>query len=1098
MTSMSSFDLIENDHSSLQNPQSAFFAADKEYFGVTSTSKAASFTSCESYVQLQCESLAYYFHKLLEWRQPDFSRFTTSPLFGEPLLEGGLLQNDLLSTTVSVECNAANKRLFLIVRGNTAHYVSRRSDVLEKMVEDTLRNRKIHELPGWQSQHRLAILDSNMIMQQQEISRACVLFHYSGATTRAEIVSLQPHQHSGLLRFLQSLKPREAVWEVSEQDMSRYSEVAWESLRVQHAVYCQWIKVPSTTPYIAGGFLLKVWGFAPGLDEAVRNIQALAGIRTQHSDFARSYAVVSPPLPSPPPVISRQQLTVVSPVRGAYSATYAFRDREAGIFFYAFERQFRSYMEYTFAVALDDCGNKFIQDKQRCGGGEGSYEDRNAVLKVTFHAASQSHISSARAYLEQMCPSTLTRLQVFFPQVHSAKFKELCNKKAAQMSVLTSTRSRNQSAVIKMDPMQCLGFVNIRVKPSMHGQGVRRMTMPADCTITICGSSLVAEHTALLREIEASFEAVGSEYAVGSIGVSFANPLKKQLTVKAQREHFVQQHGLVAVKWEEGSRLTGSVGAAKLWAPTQAALASAVSAINAAELQASEDGGFECGGPRESSQWDGTHLSFSCPPSLSGIGSDSISPSSMLYAFGGLLPSESRPVNGNGNQHFKTLWDEQNLTVPSQSVVYWPDDSLRYVLLSDPLSSLLNNLLFRFYQVGVTSKYPYRDRANPCAGILLMGGTTAVSTATQELNTFLQSATNKLRTVQVVLPFQQYADLVTNELAGVKHLQGQAGVRVVLGARQSEIEAAACSAFDLRLAPKVCSDSMDVPLLTVRVSRGLAALSLDVAVISNRTSPAGWTWGVACLLVVIDPSNAAGLAQSDLIRLSNGEVLVQSDTFTGKTILRLKPLDHAQMHGAQQQAKELMTVIGRGLSRAEELGLSGVAVAAPVDCDSFRGLDADQIRSLTVEAVVEFAKIAGGTLRHLRRVACIDVSAPPSGDDISLLAPAGGDPMARTMLSLLDQQRKRQEASLAAHTMDGGADCVLSLVDATVPLSLHMACAANHAQQPGERRQRGGHCGDQSVLLKGLPCGIRKAVDMLSGVGGAGAVVSGPRTVSPA
>jgi hypothetical protein len=60
-----------------------------------------------------------------------------------------------------------------------------------------------------------------------------------------------------------------------------------------------------------------------------------------------------------------------------------------------------------------------------------------------------------------------------------------------------------------------------------------------------------------------------------------------------------------------------------------------------------------------------------------------------------------------------------------------------------------------------------------------------------------------------------------------------------------------------------------------------------------------------------------------------------------------------KLHGAQ----ELMTVIARGLSKAEELGLSGVAVSAPVDCDSFRALDADQVRSLTVEAVVEFWRV---------------------------------------------------------------------------------------------------------------------------------------------
>ncbi len=81
--------------------------------------------------------------------------------------------------------------------------------------------------------------------------------------------------------------------------------------------------------------------------------------------------------------------------------------------------------------------------------------------------------------------------------------------------------------------------------------------------------------------------------------------------IKAEREHFMQHHRLVAVKWEEGRRPTGCVGIAKLCAPTQAVQPSAMDAIRAAYLQERADGGFEVGGLRESSQWDGTHMSFS-------------------------------------------------------------------------------------------------------------------------------------------------------------------------------------------------------------------------------------------------------------------------------------------------------------------------------------------------------------------------------------------------------------------------------------------------------------------------------------------------------
>ena len=35
-----------------------------------------------------------------------------------------------------------------------------------------------------------------------------------------------------------------------------------------------------------------------------------------------------------------------------------------------------------------------------------------------------------------------------------------------------------------------IGFINIRVKPPLNTRGIKRMSLPADATVTICGSLL--------------------------------------------------------------------------------------------------------------------------------------------------------------------------------------------------------------------------------------------------------------------------------------------------------------------------------------------------------------------------------------------------------------------------------------------------------------------------------------------------------------------------------------------------------------------------------------------------------------------------------
>ena len=71
------------------------------------------------------------------------------------------------------------------------------------------------------------------------------------------------------------------------------------------------------------------------------------------------------------------------------------------------------------------------------------------------------------------------------------------------------------------DPLAIEGFVNIRVKPPLHTRGIRRMTLPADVTITICGPSFTESQRSLLQALEAFFGSLDSGFIAASVVCHF-------------------------------------------------------------------------------------------------------------------------------------------------------------------------------------------------------------------------------------------------------------------------------------------------------------------------------------------------------------------------------------------------------------------------------------------------------------------------------------------------------------------------------------------------------------------------------------------------
>ena len=551
---------------------------------------------------------------------------------------------------VAVIIDSKSSKYTLVLRGNLSSRLphgsasekptlaDKRLLRLQQMVDDTIQIRQIHQLSSyWKRQHRLGISDSDIINSQEEQSRSCVLFHHSGATTLVEIVSLRHNQHNRIKKFLDSLVPRECKREIPIECIQSYDDVAWEALRKKFAIVIEvaepkdgrhglvssgkdyeFLKGASRTSSTYSS--ITAWGFGSFVDQAfefltthqiataekeIPDREPYFREKEQHRqsatyfdepvEMAQKYSETPGKIP-----LSHLPASLGSK---AVKGSYTFQDCEAGIFFFAFEKEFREYIEHNFGVRMEDSGgNKSAYkstDDREDGVGLGGVNDsrasaeasRKAVLKVEFFGPSGKATGAAKSYLEQLNTANLARSQIYFPQSSSGKYRELQNKKALQQTILRGIRlketmhlkSADGSVSGMVDPLCTKGFINIRIKPPLNSRGIRRMSLPADTTVTVCGSLLPDGNAELLAEIEHVFESVASEYITHTVRLPSSNPCAKILTMKSTRSEFIQRHGLVELKWEEGNKMKGNIGCAKLWASSMQSMDSALNEIRSAE-----------------------------------------------------------------------------------------------------------------------------------------------------------------------------------------------------------------------------------------------------------------------------------------------------------------------------------------------------------------------------------------------------------------------------------------------------------------------------------------------------------------------------------
>lgn len=103
------------------------------------------------------------------------------------------------------------------------------------------------------------------------------------------------------------------------------------------------------------------------------------------------------------------------------------------------------------------------------------------------------------------------------------------------------------------DPLSTVGFINIRIRPPLHSRGIRRMTFPAEITITVCSPVNTESQLADYKTLCEHFMAMDSHFITASVELPLANKFAKEIIVRATREEFITKYGLVSLRWDENS-----------------------------------------------------------------------------------------------------------------------------------------------------------------------------------------------------------------------------------------------------------------------------------------------------------------------------------------------------------------------------------------------------------------------------------------------------------------------------------------------------------------------------------------------------------------
>ena len=358
-------------------------------------------------LDLTCYAIANYFKVLVKWgievysipgvpgkcNGEELEENDTLPLWGE-YLEGEKVEDEELSNLTVLLDNKA-KNYCLHISSYCPTVAAERMKRIERLALLTISMRETVAMIDWCPQHREALNESNMLKDLLNKTKATVLFHESkDKVISADVVALTIGDRKIAFKFLAALIPRQAEWSVPADCVTEYTTADWVELRRNYAVkldikggYKKIVKGLSTSQ--KGTKSLKVWGFEPSMDLALKYIlAATAASSRQCLHFSRSAGYESSKNLSTDQMNSR----IVKNSPGLFSdrhdsdagdqdniydngshindgndgwgtstrdkrsfyGHYIFLDREAGMLYQAFEKEFQAFLFQSFHVNLRD------------------------------------------------------------------------------------------------------------------------------------------------------------------------------------------------------------------------------------------------------------------------------------------------------------------------------------------------------------------------------------------------------------------------------------------------------------------------------------------------------------------------------------------------------------------------------------------------------------------------------------------------------------------------------------------------------------------------------------------------------------------------
>lgn len=362
-------------------------------------------------LDLECYAIANYFKLLLKWgaeaassldesadgHKTENGEENTKLLWGEDPELIREKRRELSTVTVVLENKA--KLYGLIISSSSKSEASARMARMEKLADTAVRMRQTIPMKAWCPQHREAINESEALRDLLVKTRSAVLFHESkDRVISADVVGLTEHDQKVVRIFLEALIPRQGEWIVPQDCVVEYTAANWVDVRRKFAIKLD-VKGGDkrsgrgSSGSQKGTKSLKVWGFEPSMEKALKHILASstnaesvplsllgssvsANISLAKMNTIRpSEALVCRKIRAPSESSRGQdedghddiQLEIdfnmktrdsddsgrgVGAQRTPFSGHYVFLDREAGMLYQAFEPEFQAYLLQTFNVIM--------------------------------------------------------------------------------------------------------------------------------------------------------------------------------------------------------------------------------------------------------------------------------------------------------------------------------------------------------------------------------------------------------------------------------------------------------------------------------------------------------------------------------------------------------------------------------------------------------------------------------------------------------------------------------------------------------------------------------------------------------------------------